>query len=1068
LIKFAGSWFTASFTAAHYYPTDDALNTNTYVYEYGSQLAGSGLDLPPKDYMPPATTTEQVYTAGAIFPVAQTPLPITISGTVYEDMIADNVQEPGDPGIGGVPLALYTLEGDNYVATGKTTATDALGHYKFEDVLPGTYRVVETQPAGYYSVGASAGTVGGQARGVVTTVDIISGVTLEGGEDSIQNDFAEARPATLSGRVFADLDGNYTYDPGEPLLSGVTIHLLDASGTTIDTTTTNANGEYAFANLRPGTYGVTEIQPAGYLDGPDYVGSAGGTLLAPDSIVGVPLTSGTNGLHYDFCEIPPAAVSGYVYVDDNNNGIFDEGETPIAGVTVTLLDEAGSPTGQTAVTDPTGFYHFDNLVPGVYGLAETQPAGYYDGLDAEGSAGGIAHNPGDLIDLVPLDPLVNATDYNFGELRPASISGRVYVDLNNDSVHQADEPVIPGVTIYLLDAAGQHIATTTTNDKGAYFFGNLKPDTYGVAEVQPAAYLDGTEQLGSAGGRLDGNDRMADVALGSGVNATDYNFCEILPGSISGYVFQDGPAIQVKQGEGTPDVPLLRDGKLTPDDQRLGGIVLQLADGSGVPLLDANGNPITTVTDADGYYQFTMLAPGVYSVLEVQPAQYLDGINTPGSKGGIAVNRWEKLEASVLSTLAIEPTQDAIARIPIAMGDNAANNNFSEVLVRDEPPVTPPPGPPVLPPPTPLPPPLAPPSPLLGGDSPGVASFNPPLGPPVAFITLGGGGGLVGYTWHLSVINGGQPRRDGAGVETATNGGTPQSDPAAWSGVSLNQSQWVFANADGVPIRKIIFGMPGAIPVTGDFNGDGKTEVAVYIDGQWYIDLNGDGVWDEGDLWARLGTAEDRPVAGDWDGDGKADIGIFGPQWSGDRRALAAEPGLPDAHNMRSGRPKNVPPDASDATNGHRALQRTAAGTLRTDLIDHVFEFGRGGAIAVAGDWTGDGVTKIGVFRDGTWHLDMDGDGRWSPGDVMIEFGQPGDIPVVGDWTGDGIAKIGVYRKGKWYLDINNNRVLDAHDKVFELGGASDKPVVGDWTGDGIDKPGVYQDNAPPAESAAE
>ena len=46
------------------------------------------------------------------------------------------------------------------------------------------------------------------------------------------------------------------------------------------------------------------------------------------------------------------------------------------------------------------------------------------------------------------------------------------------------------------------------------------------------------------------------------------------------------------------------------------------------------------------------------------------------------------------------------------------------------------------------------------------------------------------------------------------------------------------------------------------------------------------------------------------------------------------------------------------------------------------------------------------------WYLDMDGDGRWSDGDLKCDFGQAGDMPVVGDWTGDGIEKIGVYRNG--------------------------------------------------------
>jgi hypothetical protein len=78
----------------------------------------------------------------------------------------------------------------------------------------------------------------------------------------------------------------------------------------------------------------------------------------------------------------------------------------------------------------------------------------------------------------------------------------------------------------------------------------------------------------------------------------------------------------------------------------------------------------------------------------------------------------------------------------------------------------------------------------------------------------------------------------------------------------------------------------------------------------------------------------------------------------------------------------------------------------------------------------------------------------------MVEFGQEGDRPVVGDWTGDGISKLGVYRNGTFYLDTNNNHHLDATDKVFQLGGPGDKPVAGDWTGDGIDKVGVYRDGA--------
>jgi hypothetical protein len=237
--------------------------------------------------------------------------------------------------------------------------------------------------------------------------------------------------------------------------------------------------------------------------------------------------------------------------------------------------------------------------------------------------------------------------------------------------------------------------------------------------------------------------------------------------------------------------------------------------------------------------------------------------------------------------------------------------------------------------------------------------------------------------------------------------------------------------------------------------------VAVFHDGVWFIDLNGNGIWDEDDLWAKLGEEGDQPVAGDWDGDGKTDIGIFGRAWIGDPKAIAAKPGLPGALNPPDGRYKNLPPELADATTGYRSMKRTEHGRIRSDVIDHVFRYGTEGDRAVVGDWNGDGISTIGVFRDGTWYLDVDGNGRWSEHDVKVDFGRAGDVPVVGDWNGDGIDKIGVYRNGTWYLDTNGDLRLDAHDKVFELGGPHHKPVVGDFNGDGIDQPAVYEDVTP-------
>ena len=74
-----------------------------------------------------------------------------------------------------------------------------------------------------------------------------------------------------------------------------------------------------------------------------------------------------------------------VYLDSNNNGAIDFGERPIAGVNVTVT---GGSTTQTVVTDPYGFYTFDNLPAGTYTITETQPGDYTDGKDTLGNKGG--------------------------------------------------------------------------------------------------------------------------------------------------------------------------------------------------------------------------------------------------------------------------------------------------------------------------------------------------------------------------------------------------------------------------------------------------------------------------------------------------------------------------------------------------------------------------------------------------------------------------------------------------------------------------------------------------------
>lgn len=117
----------------------------------------------------------------------------------------------------------------------------------------------------------------------------------------------------------------------------------------------------------------------------------------------------------------PASLSGHVYFDVDNNGVFDTsaGDSGIAGAQVTLsgTDINGNAVHQVAMTDSAGAYAFVNLQPagvGGYTLTETQPGAYADGKDSIGTQGGVAGN--DVFSQIPLVSGQNGTDNNFGEV----------------------------------------------------------------------------------------------------------------------------------------------------------------------------------------------------------------------------------------------------------------------------------------------------------------------------------------------------------------------------------------------------------------------------------------------------------------------------------------------------------------------------------------------------------------------------------------------------------------------------------------------------------------------------
>lgn len=394
---------------------------------------------------------------------------------------------------------------------------------------PGTYTIVQaSEPPGLLDGQDTAGNTAPLPNSV--GADSIP-VTL-GATDLANNNFGEVAPSSLSGFVYVDRNNNGSRDPGEAPISGVTIGLsgLDDTGAEVDlTATTAADGSYHFGNLRPGDYTLKETQPAGYLDGQDSIGSQGGSV-GDDQFSDVTLDPGTNGTNNNFGELPTTSISGFVYADLNNNGIKESGESGIAGATVTLAgnDDQGNSVSQTATTAADGSYSFTNLRAGAYALTETQPAGYLDGKDAIGTRGGTAGI--DQFSGISLTFGDTSANNNFGELPPASLSGFVYADRNNNGVRDPADSPIPGVTIRLTgtDDLGNavNLSMATATD-GSYRFTGLRPGNYTIAETQPSGYLEGTNNVGSLGGSA-GSDQFG-VAVSAGANGTNYNFGELVP-----------------------------------------------------------------------------------------------------------------------------------------------------------------------------------------------------------------------------------------------------------------------------------------------------------------------------------------------------------------------------------------------------------------------------------------------------------------------------------------------------------------------------------------------------------
>ena len=318
----------------------------------------------------------------------------------------------------------------------------------------------------------------------------------------------------ISGTIYNDKDATWFND--SPVLDspfeGVTVRLLDADGNPVKdasgadiTAKTAADGTYKFDRVPMGSYKVEVVPGAAKVDGTDvnlsdYKQTYGygssttrseagkGTLVTPTAIS---LTAAApNATKVDFAFVKPASLGDFVWFDANKDGIQDADEAGVPGVTATLtgsdgqlpLDASGK-TVEPVTTDANGKYVFTNLLPGLYALNFTPPAGYSETTTGVGDDPAADSNS--EVYLLKLEQGQNDETVDLGLVADGAIGDTLFWDVDNNGGSEpsgADKPLV-GVTVtlaYTTPAGVEKTLTTVTDENGKYSFKDLAPGDYVV------------------------------------------------------------------------------------------------------------------------------------------------------------------------------------------------------------------------------------------------------------------------------------------------------------------------------------------------------------------------------------------------------------------------------------------------------------------------------------------------------------------------------------------------------------------------------------------------------------
>lgn len=409
-------------------------------------------------------------------------------------------------GIGGVTVYLFNDSG--LLGTFNTTP---IGSYRFENLSIGTYYVnYSAYDPSVVGLIAVNDTDGGDPRFGTVIVTNATGL--------YEHDFNLTKPAGISGVVFIDNDGDTYFGLGDTPLVGVNVTLIQG-GEVVAWVLTDSSGFYNFTDVMPGevavAYDITPLVPL-YYPSSDTDGGL--------PYIGYYLLEIGGSVIHDFALLPPASISGVVYVDTTLNGLYDFGDPLVAGVNVTLLS-SGSEFAYF-ITGIDGAYAFTDLLPGNYSVSYA-PSALTEYLPFNDSDGGVPYSS----DPYALTYLSNVT-HDFGLVLSSSINGTVFLDNNGDGIFDPGDTPLPGINVTLYDING-YLGSSVTGADGKYSFTSLYPGTYNVTyDASGLPYLPSNDTDG-------GDPKLGTVVLLQG-NSSTHDFALVTPPTVG--VSKGGPS----------------------------------------------------------------------------------------------------------------------------------------------------------------------------------------------------------------------------------------------------------------------------------------------------------------------------------------------------------------------------------------------------------------------------------------------------------------------------------------------------------------------------------------------